>query len=168
MPSRPATIALSLVCVTLAATVCTKTDQHQAQTGQAAPQADHRAADEATIRGLDSAWVKAVAAKNAQQAASYYTDDGVLMAPGAPMASGKDAVQKMWAGLMGLPGFALTFAPDKVVVSGDMAYEFGSYALTTNDKAGKPHTSNGKYVVVWSRQPDGSWKAALDAPTTTT
>ncbi len=167
MPSRPAAVAFSLVCITLAGAFCAKTDQQQTQTGQAAPQADHRAADEAAIRSIDSAWVKAVAAKNAQQAASYYTDDGVLMAPGGPMATGRDAVQKGWAGLMALPGFALTFAPDKIVVSGDMAYEIGTYALTTNNKAGKAQTSNGKYVVVWSRQADGSWKAALDAPTTT-
>jgi uncharacterized protein (TIGR02246 family) len=167
MPSRPAAVAFSLVCIALVGAVCTKADQQQTPSSQPAAQADHRAADEAAIRSLDSAWVKAVAAKNAQQAASYYTDDGVLMAPGQPMASGKDAIVKGWTGLMGLPGFALTFAPDKIVVSGDMAYEIGSYALTANNKAGKPQTSHGKYVVVWSRQADGTWKAALDAPTTT-
>ncbi len=166
MPSRPVAVTLSLVCIALAGTVCTKADQ-QTQTAQAPPQADHHAADEAAIRAEDSAWVKAVATKNAQQVASYYTDDAVLMAPGEPMATGRDAVQKAWAGLLALPGFAATFAPDKIVVSGDLAYEVGSYALTSNDRAGKPHTSSGKYVVVWSRQADGRWKAALDAPTTT-
>ncbi len=166
MPSRPVAVALSLVGIALAGTVCTRADQ-QTQTAQAPPQADHRAADEAAIRAIDSAWAKAIASKNAQQAASYYTEDGVLMPPGDPMATGRDAVQKGWAAVMALPGFALTFAPDKIVISGDVAYEIGSYALTTTDKAGKPHTSNWKYVVVWSRQADGSWKAALDAPTTT-
>ena len=168
MPSRPAAIALSLVCIAFVGTFCTKADQQQTQTSEASSQANRRAADEAAIRGLDSAWVKAVASKNAQQAASYYTDDGTLMAPGMAVASGKDAIEKGWTGLMALPGFALTFAPDKIVVAGDAAYEIGSYALTTNDKKGKPQTTNGKYIVVWVRQPDGSWKAAVDAPTTST
>jgi ketosteroid isomerase-like protein len=54
-----------------------------------------------------------------------------------------------------------------VTVSGNMAYEIGDYQLTTNDASGKPATSKGKYVVIWGKQSDGSWKALVDAPTTT-
>ena len=70
---------------------------------------------------------------------------------------------------MATPGFALTFDPTKIEVSrgGDLAYEFGEYQLTTNDKQGKPQTVRGKYVVVRGKQPDGAWKALVDAPTTT-
>jgi len=168
MPSRPAGAALSLVTAVLVIVGCSNSGQQTAQKEQAAGEVDRRAADEAAIRANDSAWIKAIAANNTQQAMSYYTSDAVLMAPGMPLASGTDAVGKTWSALTSMPGFALTFAPDKVVVSGDMAYEVGSYALTTNDKKGKPHTENGKYVAVWQRQADGSWKAVVDAPTTTT
>ena len=139
------------------------------QQGQPAAPPDSRAADEAKIRSIDQEWVKTVAGKDAQQSASYYADGGALMAPGVPLATGKDAVQKMWVGLMGTPGFALTFAPTKVEVSrsGDLAYEIGAYELTSNDKKGKPQTVKAKYVVVWGKQADGSWKALVDAPTTT-
>jgi ketosteroid isomerase-like protein len=54
-----------------------------------------------------------------------------------------------------------------VSVAGTMAYEVGDYQLTMNDKSGKPQTSKGKYVVIWGKQSDGSWKALVDAPTTT-
>jgi uncharacterized protein (TIGR02246 family) len=130
---------------------------------------DNRAADESTIRAMDADWVKAVSAKDAQQSASYYADDGSLFAPGAPLATGKDAIQKTWAGLMATPGFALTFSPTKIEVSraGDLAYEIGSYELTTNDKKGKPQTVRAKYLVIWGKQPNGSWKVLADAPTTT-
>jgi hypothetical protein len=49
--------------------------------------------------------------------------------PGVPLAKGKDAVRKMWVGMMGTPGFALTFVPTKVEVSrsGDLGYEIGEY-----------------------------------------
>jgi uncharacterized protein (TIGR02246 family) len=135
--------------------------------GTGCAKSENRAGDEAAIRALDVDWVKAAAAKNAEQFASFYADDGSLLAPGAPMATGKAAVQKTVAGLMALPGFALTFAPSTVDVSGDGAYEIGDYSLTTNDAKGTPQTAKGKYVVVWRRQADGTWRARLDAPTTT-
>ncbi len=58
----------------------------------------------------------------------------------------------------------VSFATTQVEVarSGDIAYETGTYALTSTDKKGKATTSKGKYVVVWKKQPDGKWKAAAD------
>jgi uncharacterized protein (TIGR02246 family) len=156
-------LSMSLL-MTLAS--CSSGNQQQSQPA-AFP--DNRAADESTIRTMDANWLKAVAAKDAQQSASYYADDGSLLAPGAPLSTGKDAVQKTWAGLMATPGFALSFAPTKIEVSrsGDLAYEIGNYELTTNDKKEKPQTVKAKYVVVWGKQPNGNWKALADAPTTT-
>jgi uncharacterized protein (TIGR02246 family) len=147
-------------------TSCSAGNQQQSQPA-AIP--DNRAADESTIRAMDADWLKAIVAKDAQQSASYYADDGSLLAPGAPLATGKDAVQKTWAGLMATPGFGLSFAPAKIEVSrsGDLAYEIGNYELTTNDKKGKPQTVKAKYVVVWGKQPSGNWKVLADAPTTT-
>lgn len=128
-----------------------------------------RAQDEADIRAIDVAWAKAAGSKDADQTTSVYAEDGTLLAPGAPIASGKDAIRKTWAGLMGTPGFALSFAPTKIEISksGDSAYEIGGYELTVNDKNGRPQTVKAKYVVVWGKQVDGTWKALVDAPTTT-
>lgn len=125
------------------------------------------AGDEAAIRTLDAEWVKAAGAKNAEEFASYYADDGSLLAPGAPIATGRAEIQKTIAGLMALPGFALTFAPTTVDVAGDCAYELGEYALSINDKSGTPQTTRAKYIVLWRRQADGKWKVRVDAPTTT-
>jgi ketosteroid isomerase-like protein len=71
--------------------------------------------------------------------------------------------------MLATPGFSLTFTPTKIEVSraGDLAYEIGDYQMTTNDKKGKPQTVKAKYVTVWGKQPDASWKALADAPTTT-
>ena len=136
-----------------------------------APQAptppDHRVADAAAIRALDADWVKTV--KDPQAFTAFYAEDAVVLPPGGQMASGKEAITKMWQQMVAQPGFDLTFAPAKVEVarSGDLAYEFGDYAITVNDKRGKPQTSKGKYVVVWAKQADGTWKVMVDSPTTT-
>jgi uncharacterized protein (TIGR02246 family) len=130
---------------------------------------DHRAADAAAIRALDAAWAKAAADKDPAKFASFYAPDATLLPPGGPMTTGKDAISEAWQHMVAQPGFSLTFAPTKVEVSksGDMAYELGNYALTVNDKRGHPQTSKGKYVVVWGKQPGGTWKVLVDAPTTT-
>jgi uncharacterized protein (TIGR02246 family) len=163
---RPWGLTVLLVSALITLTSCRVGNQPQSQ--QAAIP-DNRAADESTIRIIDADWVKAIAGKDAQQSASYYADAGALLAPGAPLATGRDAIQKTWAGLMATPGFALSFVPTKIEVSraGDLAYEIGNYELTTNDKKGKAQTVKAKYVVVWGKQPDGHWKAIADAPTTT-
>jgi uncharacterized protein (TIGR02246 family) len=138
------------------------------QTQSTAPP-DTRAADEAAIRAMDADWVKIVAAKDVQKWASAYGETVSIFLPGAPLIVGKDAAQKALAGLVATPGFGLSFAPTKIEVSrsGDLAYEIGNYEMTTNDKHGKPQTAKAKYIVVWAKQADGSWKAVVDAPTTT-
>ena len=157
-------LSATLFAVLTLLTACATTPQ------QPAAPPDTRAADEATIRALDVDWVKAIATKDPTQATAYYTDSTQVFAPNAPAATTKDAIQKTFTSLMALPGFALTFAPSKVEVarSGDLAYETGEYQMTTNDKKGKPQTVKAKYVVVWGKQPGGTWKALVDAPTTTT
>jgi uncharacterized protein (TIGR02246 family) len=129
--------------------------------------ADHRASDEATIRGLDSAWGKAMAAKNVEQTVSYYADNASILSPGEPLATGKAAITASWAGTLTQPGSSITFSPTTVDVSGDRAYEIGNYEITAIDKAGKPQTTKAKYVVVRGKQPDGTWKVLVDVSTTT-
>lgn len=148
-------------------TACNTVSQPSAQP---AAFIDTRVADEAAIRSLDAEWVKAIASKDLAQATSYYSDTAEMFTPSTPAASGKEAVEKLCAGMLGMPGFALTFAPSKVEVarSGDLAYETGEYEMTLNDKKGKPQTVKAKYVVVWGKQAGGNWKALVDAPTTTT
>jgi uncharacterized protein (TIGR02246 family) len=138
--------------------------------GQPAAAVDTRPVDEAAIRSADAAWTKSAEAKDVAAFAAMYADGGVVMAPGAPIAIGKDAITKELTGMMSDKNFALSFGPTKMEVSkgGDMAYELGDYSLTMSDKKGKAQTSKGKYVVVWGKQSDGSWKALVDAPTTTT
>jgi hypothetical protein len=46
--------------------------------------------------------------------------------------------------------------------SDDMAYLQGTYTMT-DPKTKKPMTDKGKYLTVFTKQPDGSWKAIADA-----
>ena len=51
---------------------------------------------------------------------------------------------------------------NSVDVGGDYAIETGNYELTATPKGGKPVTEKGKYITVWKKQADGSWKIYRD------
>ncbi len=55
-----------------------------------------------------------------------------------------------------------------LMVAGDLAVETGSYQLTMVPKKGKPTPEKGKYLTVWKRQPDGTWKIVRDIDNTDT
>ena len=56
----------------------------------------------------------------------------------------------------------VTFHTEDVQVAGDLAVETGRYEMTFTPKQGKAINDKGKYVTVWQRQPDGSWKVLRD------
>jgi uncharacterized protein (TIGR02246 family) len=119
-------------------------------------------AEEQAIRGEVDRWLQLVKAKDAKGIAQLYAEDGAVMPPNAPIGKGHAAIEQTWAGMMGTPGFDLTFVPDQIVVSssGDMALDRGTYRLKVAPN-GTAQTDTGKYVVVW-RKIDGKWKAAAD------
>jgi len=46
---------------------------------------------------------------------------------------------------------------------GDLACTTGTYGESFNAPGGRRVANKGKYVCIWSRQPDGTWKAIHDA-----
>ena len=49
----------------------------------------------------------------------------------------------------------LVYTTEDLVVCGEVAYEVASYTLESEGELGSYHD---KYLAVWRRQPDGSWK----------
>ena len=127
---------------------------------QAMPATDV-AAEADAIRALDAAWVAAVAAGDADKAASFYSEDAVFMPPNEESLTGP-AIRKSWADMMALPGVKLHFAPTRVEVDGDgeMAIDVGTYEFSFNPPGGKVE-DHGKYAQVWEKR-NGVWKCAVD------
>ena len=134
---------------------------------QAPPPAppDTRAADEKAIRDGETAWAADWATKDLEKIASHYADDATLLIPDAPLAKGKDEIRKTLKVFTDDPKASLTFTTStaEVAKSGDLAYTQGTYTMTyTDPKRKKPVTEKGKYVTVYKKQADGSWKAIQD------
>jgi uncharacterized protein (TIGR02246 family) len=124
---------------------------------------DTRADDEAAIRAATREWNAAEAAKDLEKCLSFYAADGARYATGSPAIVGARALRKEWQKYLSTPGsFHWTTARVEVSRSGDLAFETGNFVLKTIDKEGRAKTTNGKYVCVWRKQPDGKWKVVAD------
>jgi ketosteroid isomerase-like protein len=86
----------------------------------------------------------------------FYAEDADLLAPDAPMVSGRHQVRDAIQGMVDGGMADLTIETVKIDVSGDMAYRIGRYT------AGKPTPDSGKFVEVHRRQADGSWRCVAD------
>ena len=129
-----------------------------------APLTKQQTENEATIRRLDAAWVKAAASKNPDEWMAFYANDATVLPPNEKPLTDKAAIRKSIADLLSLPNLQLSWEPTKVEVakSGDLAYLYGSYSLTMTNEQGKPVTDFGTNVEIWKKQPDGSWRCILD------
>jgi uncharacterized protein (TIGR02246 family) len=94
--------------------------------------------------------------------AGMYTDDAVLLPPNFQMLEGRRAIQDFWGGArqMGIRDLALETV--RVDERGDAAWEIGAYTLKIQPEGGQPTEDTGKYLVVWKRTSDGSWRLAVD------
>jgi ketosteroid isomerase-like protein len=126
---------------------------------------DTHDADVAALKETEAAWVKDAATKDVDKFVAHYTDDGSVLIPDAPIFTGKEAIRGALKPMMSDPNFALTFAATKVDVSksGELGYTQGPYSMTvSNPKTKAPTTEKGKYLTVYKKQADGTWKAAED------
>lgn len=125
---------------------------------------DTRAADEAALKKLDDEWSKAAGARDVEKTISYYSDDATVMPPNIPTLTGKEPIRSLWKSMLDSPSFSGGWKVTKVEVarSGDLAYVSGNYEFNEKDDSGKPITDKGKYLEVWKKQADGSWKCVVD------
>jgi ketosteroid isomerase-like protein len=126
---------------------------------------DTRDADVRAVKDIEVAWSRDIATKDVDKWASYYADDVSVLMPNAPIMNGKDNVKAALKPMLADPNFALTFQNTRADASkgGDFVYTVGTYSMTVSDpKDQKPVTDKGKYLTVYKKQLDGSWKAVAD------
>ena len=120
--------------------------------------------ERADVREVDVAFTTASSAKDMESFLSFISEDASMLPPNAPTLSGKDAIREHVSELYSNPGFAVKCEVRQAEVSrgSDLGYTIGNYVLTHHDAAGKAVTDHGKYVTIWKRQSDGTWKMIVD------
>jgi len=113
------------------------------------------------VRDATAAFAEALCRGDASSAAALYAADGKLLTAAAELIDGRREIEAYWrAGIaMGLSTVELQAAD--LQVTGRTAVEVGRYSLVLHGDGGAV-TDRGKYVVLHRREPDGSWRRAIE------
>lgn len=127
------------------------------------PPEPDRSGDLSAISSVRDSFIAAFNANDAEMVANIYSDDAVVMGGGQPTAQGRQAIVDSNKALFDQFAAKILVTPDFTDVSGDIAYDRGTFAMELTPKAGGPAVTNeGRYLVVLQRQADGSWKVTND------
>src|ERR1700722_91324 len=112
---------------------------------------------------LEGRFSKAVAAGGGKVFSTWFADDAVTLNNGRPAVLGRAgiAAQAQWDP----KDYQLTWTPQGAQMgpSNDMGFTWGHYEGHSKDHNGNPVVISGRYMTVWKKMPDNSWKVALDA-----
>lgn len=111
------------------------------------------------IRALEAEFQRLANANDAAAMTEvFYSDDATLLPPNAPQQNGKAAIREFWKAFLAQGVTGVTLETGSVSSSGDLAYGVGKYGFTAGGAK-----QVGKYVVVYQRQANGSYRAVADA-----
>jgi ketosteroid isomerase-like protein len=95
--------------------------------------------------------------------ASWFAPDAVTLANSKAPVVGHDAIAA--AATWTPENYQLTWTPEgaRMGAGGDMGFTWGHYEGVAKDKDGNEVKTSGRYMTVWKKQPDGTWKVEMDA-----
>ena len=128
--------------------------------GKAADLEDFRAA----VRDTFDRYSAAVNAENTCLWITLWDENGIKMGPGAPAIVGKAAIdKKVRPKHQALDFENMTINLEEVQVADDWGFARGTYSVSVTPKAGGDTAFvDGKYLTIFKRQRDGSWKIFRD------
>lgn len=112
----------------------------------------------ATVEQTAIQFMQAINRGDAAAAAGFYADDAVIMPPDIDLIQGANGIKNFWAKVITVGGKFDTLTTAKVNVNNGTVDEVGRYFLTINRPGQDPMQEKGKFVFVWKRQPDDTWK----------
>lgn len=115
----------------------------------------------AEIDAANQQWVAAFNKGDTAAVAAFYTDQATVLPPGADMAKGRDAIQKVWADAIQGGLKSITLQAVAVDQFGNAAREIGRFSADVTIPQKPPAHIDGKYVVLW-RRVHGAWKLDTD------
>lgn len=116
------------------------------------------------IRTADAALSKAVSDRDLERTVAFYANDASILPLAEPIVTGAEAIRREWQHIFTIPGYQGITKTTTVEVSrsGDLGYTQGTYTAEFNLADGTSATERGKWVSVWKKQADGTWKVAVE------
>jgi ketosteroid isomerase-like protein len=152
-----------LILVLGASSACRKTGDASGTISHDSP-AGLTDSDFAGIRAADSAFAASANAGKVDGVLAVYTANAALLPPNSPPQKGHSAIRSFWGSFLDAYTVQFELESDTIEGRGDLAYNMGHYRFTAVPKAkANPGVADeGKFLEVLKRQPDGTWKYAVD------
>ena len=113
------------------------------------------------MQEMNNTMIKAMLEDDMETALSFYADDAISLPSYEPMLKGKAAIKEhsMKSHEAGFKINDMALNTMDVWSGGDLAFEIGTYTINMT-MPGMPNAMDdkGKYLTVWQKQTDGSWK----------
>lgn len=111
-----------------------------------------------TVQQLNTQWDAAFNAKQPTQVAAFYDENASVMPAGGPQVTGLTQISNFWSNL--LAQGVIDHQIEMIEVTGDanLACQRGKWSAAAVDAQGVRQTFGGSLLLVYQRQPDGSWK----------
>ena len=112
-----------------------------------------------TLAKIREAWVRDLRAKQLEAILKFYASDAVFLQPTGERITGSIALRTLFQTIMATFDSNLTLHSQNLETSGDLAYVSGDFheILTTIANGAKIATKS-SYIIIFKRQPNGSWQ----------
>jgi ketosteroid isomerase-like protein len=112
-----------------------------------------------TLAKIREAWVQDLRNKQLEAILKFYAPDAVFLLPSGDRITGSAALRTLFQNIMATFHSDLTLHSQNLETSGDLAYDSGDFQETlTTIATGAKITSKGSYIIIFKRQPNGSWQ----------
>ena len=110
---------------------------------------------ESSVKTGNQEWIDGLKSGDIDQITRAYADDAVNCGATGECVRGRAEIQKQMAASIAPFGKAVSanVFSDGLIPNGDLAYEWGRATVQF-----KQRSSSGRFVTIWKKQPDGSWK----------
>jgi ketosteroid isomerase-like protein len=112
---------------------------------------------------LEARFARDVAQGGGKAFVSWFADDAVSLVNGRAAVVGHHAIAAgtSWDA----KDYQLTWTPTAAQMgpSNDMGFTWGHFEGRSKDKSGAEVNDSGRYMTVWKKLPNGTWKVAMDA-----
>jgi ketosteroid isomerase-like protein len=108
------------------------------------------------IQKINAEFAELYELRDATGIAAAYVENGAILAPNRNTHHGRLALEDFWRGFFDEIGGTARIEPVEIAGAGDLAYQWATYFLE-----GGAEPDAGKFVEIYKRQADGSWKIRL-------
>jgi len=113
----------------------------------------------ATLAKIREAWSQDLHAKQLEAILKIYAPDAVFLQPTGERIAGAPALRNLFQNIMASFDSNLNLHSQNLETSGDLAFDSGDFQESlTAIATGAKITSKGSYIIIFKRQPDGSWQ----------